>query len=38
LVEEFDLAGCPVYFDLVGKSRETDRPPPRGDRAETAED
>jgi GTP-binding protein len=38
LVEEFDLAGCPVYFDLVGKSRETDRPPARGDRAEAAED
>ncbi|MEO5959558.1 MAG: GTP-binding protein, partial [Opitutaceae bacterium] len=22
LVEEFDLKGCPVYFDLVGKPRE----------------
>jgi GTP-binding protein len=38
LVEEFDLAGCPVYFDLVGKSRDTDRPSPRSDRAELADD
>jgi GTP-binding protein len=21
LVKEFDLAGCPIYFDLVGKEK-----------------
>ncbi len=25
LVEEFDLAGCPIYFDLVGKERHAER-------------
>jgi len=24
LVEEFDLKGCPIYFDLVGKKRDED--------------
>jgi hypothetical protein len=28
LVEEFDLHGCPIYFDLVGKQRD----PMRGSR------
>ena len=25
LVEEFDLKGCPIYFDLVGKARDENR-------------
>jgi GTP-binding protein len=28
VVEEFGLSGCPVYFDLVGKQRETERSRP----------
>ncbi|MFT3781395.1 MAG: ribosome biogenesis GTPase Der [Nibricoccus sp.] len=33
LVEEFDLGGCPIYFDLVGKDRYKDgvRPMPTSD-------
>jgi len=27
LVEEFGLAGCPIYFDLVGKERHDERTP-----------
>ena len=30
LVEEFDLSGCPIYFDLVGKERHEDRAMPTG--------
>src|SRR4051812_38613776 len=30
LVEEFDLKGCPIYFDLVGKEREETRTRPQG--------
>jgi GTPase len=30
LVKEFDLHGCPVYFDLVGKTREETRGSGRG--------
>jgi GTP-binding protein len=36
LVEEFDLGGCPVYFDLVGKDRYKDgvRPMPGEEKEE----
>lgn len=36
IVEEFDLGGCPVYFDLVGKDRYKDgvRPVPGDDNEE----
>jgi GTP-binding protein len=27
LVEEFDLHGCPMYFELIGKERHADRHP-----------
>jgi GTP-binding protein len=30
LVEEFDLKGCPIYFDLVGKERHAERRPGSG--------
>ncbi len=30
IVEEFDLKGCPIYFDLVGKDRHAERAPPSG--------
>lgn len=30
LVDEFDLKGCPIYFDLVGKEREATRTIPSG--------
>jgi hypothetical protein len=26
LVEQFDLAGCPIYFDLVGKEKREPAP------------
>lgn len=29
LVEEFGLSGCPIYFDLVGKERHSERSPGR---------
>lgn len=28
IVEEFDLKGCPIYFDLVGKERHAERTMP----------
>lgn len=36
IVEEFDLGGCPVYFDLVGKDRYKDgvRPTPGTEKEE----
>ncbi len=30
VVAEFDLAGCPIYFDLVGKVKHADRTGPLG--------
>jgi GTPase len=37
LVEEFDLKGCPIYFDLVGKVRDETRGGRGGASAENAE-
>ncbi|MBL9199971.1 MAG: GTP-binding protein, partial [Opitutaceae bacterium] len=34
LVQEFDLAGCPIHFDLVGKERHDERQVPTGGRGE----
>jgi GTP-binding protein len=35
VVEEFDLKGCPIYFDLVGKERHADRTVPSGGEKDT---
>lgn len=34
LVEEFDLKGCPIYFDLVGKAKYDERGQPGSGRGE----